>query len=453
MKFVDRESESMRLKKALEGKMDSFVVVWGRRRLGKSTLIRKVLGPKDIYFQADQSKSVLQRALLAKTAAASFEGLDSVTYPGWEELFRTLGRYSKEAFTLCLDEFPYLVEQSPELPSVLQRLLDESSLGYNIIICGSSQKMMHGLILDSSSPLYGHATAILKLSPLRLPYLQDALGLDDISAVETYSVFGGVPRYWNLIEGYGSLRDAVFSEVFSAQGTLYEEPSKILHDDMKDIVQASTILSFVGNGANRLSEIAGRCGEPATNLTRPLAKLIELGLLEKEIPFGENPKNTKKTLYKVSDPYMRFYYKFLAPNRSFIEMGRLKPIGEILGLEFNDFVANEWERLCRNAVSGNSIGGILFGEARRWWGAFSRNEQCEIDVVSESIDKKYLLVGECKWRDDIDSEGLKEELLKKAASLPFVKNHSIIPAVFLKSTDSKETDWVLTPRDVITLNG
>ncbi len=177
MKFVDRIDEAARLKDALERDKSSLVVMYGRRRLGKSTLIKRVLSDTDVYFLADRSEGQHQRILLAKMIARIFPDFDKLSYPDWEYMFRAVNYRTDNRFTLCLDEFPYLVEQSPELPSVLQKLVDEKQLKYNLLLYGSSQNMMYGLFLDSNAPLYGRADEIVGLTPICLPYIQEALNL------------------------------------------------------------------------------------------------------------------------------------------------------------------------------------------------------------------------------------------------------------------------------------
>ena len=455
MEFVDRIAETARLKAALAGKRSALVVMYGRRRLGKSTLIKKVLSEGDVYFLADRSEGRHQRLLLAKVIAQVFPDFDKQTYPDWESLFRAVNYRTDRRFTLCLDEFPYIVEQSPELPSVLQKLVDEKQLKYNLVLCGSSQNMMYGLFLDSSAPLYGRADEIIRLTPIRLPYLQEALSLDAVSAVEEYSVWGGVPRYWELRESRKSLDDALWRNILSVNGVLYEEPVKLFQDDVKDIVKTSTIMSYVGAGANRLSEIAARCGEPATNLSRPLKKLVDLGFLEKDVPFGMDEKNAKKSLYKIADPFMAFYYQFVVPYRSFIELDRRLPIEQALSARFQEYVSMQWEKLCREAVTGNLMDGVLYGRARRWWGSVlnehGKPEQIEFDVMAESMDKKYLLVGECKWTARENGRQLAAELLRKAALLPFAKDYTVVPVPFLKNEPTDNSANVMLPQDVIRL--
>ena len=464
MKFVDRVEEITRLKEALGKETSALVVIYGRRRLGKSTLIKRVITDNDVYFLADRSEGEHQRLLLAKMFTQIFPDFDKVSYPDWESIFLAANYRTEKKFTLCLDEFPYLVEQSPELPSVLQKLIDNKQLKYNIVLCGSSQNMMYGLFLDSTAPLYGRADEIMKMTPLRLPFIEEALNLEGINAVEEYAVWGGVPRYWELREPRTSLNQALWRNVFSVNAPLYEEPIKLFQDDIKDIVKTSTIMSFVGSGANRLSELAARCNAPATNLSRPLKKLVDLGFLERETPFGVDEKNNKKSLYKIADPFLAFYYQFVVPNRSFIELDRKLPIEESLKTQFTKYVGLQWEKMCRDAITGNMVNNVIYGKAARWWGSVlneeKKPEQIELDVVSESLDKKYLLVGECKWTHSENSNQLITELIRKAKLLPFAANRIIVPVLFLKTkpidfTGSKTLEnggIIMLPEDILKIS-
>lgn len=456
MKFVDRIEETHRLKTVLS-RDKAVVVVYGRRRLGKSELIKRVLTDNDIYFLADRSEGRHQRELLSKVVAQSIPDFEKVEYPDWETLFRAINYRVQQRLTLCLDEFPYMVELSPELPSVLQKLIDEKSLRYNLIFCGSSQTMMYGTFLDSNAPLYGRTNANIKLTPIRPPYLQEALHIEDaVQTIEEYSVWGGVPRYWELRESEHTLYESLWSNIFSVNGALYEEPAKLLMDDVKDIVKTSTLMSYVGSGANRLSEIASRAGEPATNLSRPLKKLVDLGFLEREVPFGTNEKSSKKSLYKIADPFMSFYFRFVVPNRSFIELGRKKPIEQALGSHFGEYVSMQWERLCRDAITGNEYNGRIYGQAHRWWGSAlneaGKPEQIEIDVMAESLDKKTLLVGECKWTTEKNATQLTAELVRRVNLLPFSKDYKeIVPVLFLKTKPEDDVNNVILPNDILEL--
>lgn len=352
MKFVNRIEEAKRLKQVLNVGKSTFTVLYGRRRLGKSTLINRLLSERDVYYLADQTDATLQREVLSKMIAVIIPGFDKVIYPSWSVFFDTLNDRTSQKFTLCIDEFPYLVGSSPDLPSILQNKIDSKQLKFNLVVCGSSQQLMYGLVLDAASPLYGRADAILKIAPIKVTYLQEALGVTALDAVEEYAVWGGVPRYWELREGYTNLREAIESNILSVNGTLYEEPLK---------------------------------------------------------------------LFKIA------------------------PILSNLDNHFSHYVGDYWEKLCRETVSGNEIDGITYGIARRWWGNISREERIELDIVAESLDKKYLLVGECKWTNKENSNRLLAELMEKAKRLPFAENHTIIPKLFLKNRPEGTMENVLLP--------
>ncbi len=454
MKFVDRENETKRLKRVLsqEGPAQ-LVIIYGRRRLGKSTLIRHVLTDNDIYFMADQTEQSQQLALLAKTIGTKIHDFDKVVYPDWETLIVSLAHRATNRFTLCLDEFPYLVKSTPSLPSILQRHIDSKQLPFNVIICGSSQQMMQGLVLDAASPLYGRGNVTMKLDPIAIRYLQEILHASAVQTIEESAIWGGVPRYWEIREQEPSLTEAIANHITDPNGTLYDEPSRLFLDDFQHTTQSSALLSVIGNGANRLSEIAGRMQKNATDLSGPLAKLINLGYIEREIPFGENPRNSKRSYYQISDPFMRTYYRYVVPNRSLISLQRNDVVSQIISSSFSDFVAAHWERLCRNAVSGNQLLGTTWGVASRWWGTVIINKEkkdIELDVVTESIDKKKILIGECKWTEGEQAEKLFYDLETKAQSLPFVKGREVIYALFLKRPAKDGiTKHVFLPQSVI----
>lgn len=452
MEFVDRITETQRLTRILNGDTPCLVIVRGRRRLGKSTLIKRVLTENDIYYEADKTDSSNQRSLLANVASLAFPGLDAVNYPTWEALFLAINYRMERKITLCLDEFPYLAKISPELPSVIQKLLDGGKLKYNIILCGSSQTMMYDLLYDESSPLYGRSDSDFKLSPIKLPFFQEALRLNAIETIEEYALWGGVPRYWVLREKSGDKDKALRENVMSSQGILYEEPQRLFNDDVNDIVKVSTIMSMIGKGATRLKEIAARCEEPATNLSRPIAKLIDLGYIERDIPFGESTKSTKRSLYRIADPFLSFHFRFVAPMRSFIELERYAPVDALLNDQLSSHIGGWWERICRDAVTGNMIDGVLYGEARRWWGSIlvdGKPQDVELDVVAESIDKKAILIGECKWTVSENARQMTTRLKHIAEHLHFTQGKEVVVKLFLKNTPEEPQGNHLLAEDVI----
>lgn len=455
MYFVDRIIEQEKLSKLLSKQQPGFAIIRGRRRVGKSTLIKRVLTEKDIYFEADKTDASTQMFNLSYVISHLFDGFGDAKYNNWRALLTALNQRVTKKITLCLDEFPYLVESDSSLPSVIQTLLDSGELKYNIILCGSSQNMMYNLTHDEASPLFGRKEADFKIGPIRLPYLQDALGLNEIETIENFAVWGGIPRYWKLRESSASLKESIDDHILSSFGALYEEPLHLFRDDIKDIVKTATIMTVVGGGATRLKEIAAKCNEPATNLSRPLAKLIDLGYLEKDIPFGVAAKDNKKSLYRIADPFLSFHYKFVPANRSFIELGRTALLNNLLDEMLPALTGYWWERLCRNAVTGNTINGITYSEARRWWGQVCINgkfKDVELDIVSESLDKKHILIGECKWTTKENGRLLTNEIQKIADALPFTKGKQVEIVLFTKVTPNENIGNSILPQTVIDLN-
>ncbi len=456
MEFLDRKDEIAELKRVLNPETRAkFVVVYGRRRLGKSTLIKRVLSADDVYYMAGDLVDNVQLEMIQELLSQKFPEIGMAKFSGWEELFLMLNRLSDRQFTLCLDEFPYMVKHSPELPSILQRLLDAKILKYNLVICGSSQRMMQEMILSQSEPLYGRAEAIIDVRPIPLPYLQEGLHLDAVSTIEEYSVWGGVPRYWELREDYESLPDAIRGMLLGPTAVLYDEPKKLFLDDMTVTVQSESLMAVIAGGANRLSEIASRMGREATSLSAPLDRLIQMTYIRREIPFGNSPKKSKKGIYRINDPMMDFYYSFIMPNMSSLARGRKNIVMDEIERDFSVYVSRHWEHLCREAVSGNKLFGHRWGEAGRWWGTVETEKgvfrEMEFDVVAESTDGNALLVGECKWTNPELASVLQRKLFDKVSRLPIAVNKEIVPVLFLKNEpkDSSEGINILYPQDVI----
>jgi AAA+ ATPase superfamily predicted ATPase len=401
---------------------------------------------------ADQSEAMQQRLLLAKVAGQEIAGFDRVIYPDWKTFFEHLNARLHRKITLCLDEFPYLVKNAPELPSVIQQMMDDKTqLKFNLILCGSSQQLMQGLVFDRTAPMFGRADEIMKIQPMSPVYLQEALNCSAVEAIEEYSVWGGVPRYWELRLTEKKLQQALAWHLLTSQGILYDEPMRLFLDDMRDTVHSFTILSLIASGCCRLSEIAGRLEKPANHLAAPIDKLLMLGYIEREVPFDESYKNSKKSVYRIADPFLHFYFRFIVANRSFIEIGQTDGVLKKIKEQMADYVAPLWEKLCREAVPFLKINSASFNPAGRWWGKPVKNTEIELDVVAVSHDGKQLLVGECKWSDKtVDVDKLFTELEQKASLLPFAKGKTIVPVLFLKRPSSKQQPKnIFYPEDIL----
>lgn len=445
--FLNRTREIQRIQRAINSAQEShLLVIYGRRRLGKSTLLQHILREHDIYYLAPQSDKILQRDSLATEIARILPGFHDVDYSTWDALFKNVAFRCQPGTVVVLDEFPYLVAESPELPSILQHLLDTRVLNYHLALCGSSQRMMHGIVLDQTAPLYGRAKEILKIEPLPIGWLQKAIYPDAIQCIEGYSIWGGAPRYWELAADFPTLEEAVKDLILDKYGVLHHEPQRILLDDMNRTTQTNSIISVVASGAHRLTEICARLQKPATNLSRPLANLRDLGYIKRELPFGESEKSTKKTLYKIADPYLQFWYRFVFPQLSLLEVDRINIVYQMIQEHFASHVAGIWEDLARKSCACYDIANITWKPGKRWWGKGKNGNFMEIDVVAESVDKTCVLLGEVKWSDRVNIGETLFQLRQKSENLPFRKpSQEILLAVWMKHHVETGDCHIITP--------
>ncbi len=449
--FVNREEELSRLKVALNQEKAQLIVLYGRRRCGKSALIRRLVDKDTVYFSSDMRGMPLQIRSLSERIEKEVPGFSVPTYPGWDSLFRSLNRSLKHRITLCIDEFPYLVKNSPDLPSVLQNIHDDDAhSNFNLILCGSSQMMMHDMVLNKNAPLYGRAGEILKIHPMSPACLMEYFRFSALESVTEYSIWGGVPRYWEIRKLSGSLDKTLSYHVVNQYGLLADEPEKLFSDEIRTSVQAFTLLSLIGSGCHRLSELAARTEKPSTHLSGILSFLVDLKYVRRELPFGETVRSTRKTLYKINDPFLNFWFTFVLPDKSRIDLGLGSQVLRKIKKNLDSYVAQAWEEMCRKSVPF-MFRNREFKPASRWWGNGLDRKPIEIDVIAESSDKKTLLVGESKWTEKPDIQEEVFVLLNKVKYLPFASGKEIMPVLFLKHKPEFSPSGVsiFGPEDVV----
>ncbi len=361
-------------------------------------------------------------------------GIARAEYPDWDALIDRWWSAAPGGAILALDEFPALVANSPELPSLLQKRIDQSKPGRpHLVICGSSQRMMQGLVLDASAPLYGRAKEILKIPPLPAGWIGTAFqDREPESLLNRFATWGGIPRYWELARDTPDHWSALRALVLDPLGVLHEEPQRLLLDDMRDLTQAASLLSLIGQGCHRLSELAGRLGKPATHLSRPMQRLTELGLVRREQPFGAPPRGGKLTKYVIADPFLRFWFRFVEPNRSRLEAGQADLVLESIQKQWPPFLGLVWEELSRTAVSQLEISSDRWEPASRWWGRGINGEPMELDAVANSLDGRRILIGEAKLQLPpamVDRQFAK--LKQKIKNFPPATTREIVPVLFV----------------------
>jgi hypothetical protein len=289
----------------------------------------------------------------------------------------------KRRWTLCLDEFPYLTAVDASLPSQLQKWVDHSLPGgCLLILAGSSTRMMHDLFLHRAAPLYGRATKLLQVRPMEFAAFCEACGhsLAELESFEKFACVGGIPKYWEFVESGQDVVALAESLYFDLAPYMEQEPQRILRDEGVTGLNALAVLEAVGRGAERPSEIASRLGTAQTNLSRLLQQLLDASVLARELPFGESVRSTKKILYRIADPTMRFWFRVYSPHQTLWRTYAAEQKRKLI----HDHAATVFEDFCRARFPG----------AQRYW-----ERGVELDLVApDPEDRKRLLVAEVKWR-------------------------------------------------------
>ena len=441
MEFLGRDSEVRRLNKEL-ARTGSFSVIWGRRRVGKSRLLIEWCRHCDgLYTVAENSAAEVQRRYLASAVAERFPGFADIEYPTWRSLLARLSVEADQAGwrgPFIVDELQHLMAADLYFAARFQDWLDEPGRNLGVAVSGSSQRMMHRVVENATAPPLGRAVGAFALRPLRAGSLADAFEFRQFSdLVGIYALWGGIPRYWELAVPFGEdLDEAVDTLVLDPSGPLHREPEHLLFEQTPPATSLRPLLDAVGSGAPRLGEIAGRLGRPATSLARPIATLMEMGFVRRELPFGSDPRSGKRSLYRIDDPFLRMWFRVVAPHRAALAGSRSESRLRYWHRYKRDLEAVAWQELCSAAVprlheSDHPIAGLgPFEPAQRFW----HGSAPERDIVARSVDGSRLLVGEARLSLDSKNAGRLLAGLSNAA-LPGVKDCDIIPVLFAPKAD------------------
>jgi len=401
-KFINRERELAALESQYATAGASLMVIYGRRRVGKTTLIKEFIkGKRALYFLArEESEDIsLKRFTQELSIYAGQEKGAPSSFDKWRELFDAFLRCEqKEKKILILDEFPYMVETNSAFPSILQWMWDEVFKNENImlILSGSLIHMMIKHALNYESPLYGRRTGQIKLKQIDFMFYDkffDAMPYRDL--VELYAVTGGVPRYIELFNHKNNIFDEVSRLILSQDGLLFEEPEFLLRREVEEIGSYFTIIESIAAGNRKQGKIAADIGVKQTSLPKYLKTLLDLDILEREVPVTErNPEKSKMSLYQIKDNFLRFWFRFVYPERNRIELGQSGYVLERIKANFIDnHVAHIYETVCRSEIWRLAFDGILqLNTVGRWW-----NSKVEIDIVALDNTGQDIVFAECKY--------------------------------------------------------
>ncbi len=422
-RFIGREDELKALENAWQKNNFQMAVVYGRRRIGKTTLLRQFSnGKRCVYYTAIKTTSTRNIELLGQTVLEQLEpGLSGTEFKNIESIFDFLNKQShNQRLVVIIDELPYFARREESLISILQKWIDEKwQFGKMfLILCGSSVSFMEDEILSEKSPVFGRRTMQIGLEAF--DYFQTAKFVPNWSAKEkaiAYGITGGVAKYVDLLDENKSLDENIISLYFNKTGYLYEEADNLLTQEFRDVDLYSRIIETVASGASQIHEIADKVGIPTQNIVHAMKNLCETGIAMKLQAITEE-SNKKKTKYILADEMLRFWYRFIPDAIGAIEIGKghiyyehnVKPL-------ISDYMGSVFEKICRQYTLSAGIMGdfaCMVTRVGTWWGTNpSKQEETDIDVVGLDKHKKKAVIGECKFRNEKIDKTIFDSLLER----------------------------------------
>lgn len=428
--FIGREREVAALDRLYESNKFEFAVIYGRRRVGKTALINHFIDNKEaIYFMGVESNEKQNLENFSKSIIEYSSGIEAETsflsfQAALEYVFKLA---EKKRFILAIDEYPYVARSSKSLASTLQLLIDKykDTSKLMLILCGSSMSYMEDEVLAYKSPLYGRRTAQMKIFPFSFDeacrYLKNYSDEDKALA---YGIVGGTPQYLLQMDDRLSIEDNIKNTYLNPISFLYEEPTNLLKQEVREPAIYTAIITAIAVGASRVSDISNKVGEDSNICANYLKSLINLGIVKKETPYGE--KTSRKSIYSIEDNMFRFWYRFVPNNNSVIMRGAADIVYRRIEPQLSEYMGAVFEEICKQylwklLLDGNSP--VEFSELGRWWGNDPiEKKQTEIDIMGEQ-DKQTALFGECKWTNEKVDLGVLETLIKRSKLFSYINVH------------------------------
>lgn len=450
MRFIGRKNELHTLNTEYN-RNSNFVVIYGRRRVGKTTLIKEFLKNKTaFYYLATEELESQSMKRLANVIARTTKNtlLQKIEFTDWLDLFQLIADYKpEEKKVLVIDEFPYLVRTNSAFPSILQNAWDEFLKDSNVmlILSGSLIGMMQKHVLSYDSPLYGRRTAQMRLTPLPFTSIYETQNLPFEQAVEQFALTGGVPKYLEFFEDGRPLEEQLKDAVFSKNGFLYEEPNFLLKSEFLTAVNYFSIIKTIADGNHKLGKIASALGQESSSLTPYLSTLSDLGFIEKRTPITEkNPEKSRKGLYFIADNFLRFWFCYVYPYKGELELDNMQIVLDEIHKDFKEkFVAFAYEDICKDIFaklcSNNAISFVPSRIGSYWLNDYDGDT--EINVMSVDHQNKQVFAGECKYHTKpVDAPvyfTLKEKVDNAAEIRKSFPKYNVIYGLFSKSGFTK----------------
>lgn len=434
--FVGRHQELEQLNQAYQENDFQFTVIYGRRRIGKTSLINEFLKDKKAIYYVALEENAEDNLKRFSDAISIFKNTDQggkEKFADFEECFKEITRLAqKQRVILVIDEFPYLAKAYPTISSMLQSYIDHEFKETNLflILCGSSMSFMERQVLGYQSPLYGRRTLALKLEPFKLSEAHEMLPkLSKEDAFIINTVCGGVPQYLSYMSDSMSVADNIKKNFLSKSGRLFDEPNNLLQQELRDPTNYNSIINAIASGASKHSKIAQSAHLQTGPLTTYLNNLIDLGIVEKKLPVTEQKKSRSKNIvYHICDGMFRFWYTFVGKQTDLIERGLTDLAWVKVQKGLSDFMGPEFEKYSQDFMWSQDMNEKIvpnpFIHLGNWWGTDKRtHQQVELDIVGFSDDERDGYFGECKWKNEPISRSVLEKLITNSEIFKYPIKH------------------------------
>ena len=432
-KFINRENELDFLRKAYDSERAELIIIYGRRRIGKTELAKKSVEDRmHIYFFAEETLNEKNLQDFRKIVAKYLGNpLIEKSVLNWEEVFALI---KNENVVIIIDEFPNMIKENKAILSKFQKIWDEilSKSQVKLILLGSSISIMESQVLGYRSPLYGRRTGQIHLKPLSFIHLRDFFpnkSLEDI--VKIYGLTDGIPAYIKEVHYRFKLGEKL-DNVFLPNKPLFEEAEHLLRYEIREPVRYFQILKAIAFGYTKFGEIVNFTSFPNSTVSQYLSNLETLHIVREEYPITESKK--RNTRYYLCDNYFNFYFRFIYPNKSLLIGGDTIPNFEN---KYNRYLGIIFEKVGREFLVELNKRGLLpfrFQEIGRWW---KKGE--EIDIVALNRNERNVLFIEVKWKD-LKSKDAYDILrkLKKKSELLSLKNYSKYFGIIARKIENKK---------------
>jgi len=429
--FIGRESELNLLEKQYSDNRFNLFIVYGRRRVGKTTLLKRFCENKaSIFFVGEENNDKLSLQGFSKAVFEHYHlstTLDS--FGDWEKAFSFIAEKAvDQQLVLVLDEFPFIARANLSLASLLQNLIDHKlkKTKLFLILCGSSMSFMEKEVLSYKSPLYGRRTGSILVKPFG--FYNSAKFFPEYSTKEcfkSYAILGGMPQYLESFNPRQPLAENIKEQLLRKGSLLYNEPRFFTMQAFRNPAIYNSIIETAANGYTRLNEIASKIGEKPDKTAKYMASLLDLKIIERIQPVGR-AKKSRKSIYRIKDHFFRFYYRFITKHYSLLEQEMIDHVYQrFISPRLNDFFSQSYEEVCREYLILENKAlklPFVFNEIGSWWGnnPVKKREE-EIDILA--IDDRQCIVGECKWRNKKTGLDVFKRLVEKSRLLPYNKTY------------------------------